>query len=216
MRNLHLNWAAAVLKLSLFISVVSTCASGQTLVLSDLDKRIKEGLELVPNKEWSKAKVLFESALMIVEKNSEPSPFLIRKLSLPDEDPDYIPRSKEEAAISGYRHVMGTKQALLEFLAFTSQLEGNKEKAEEYFEGVYRMQGPLWGSSWRTFIPQIQAVFHLSAPVERKARIMAGTCFYRASCYGIRVSKQARKSYWNLRRFCQRIRTSPLCLPPCS
>jgi len=62
---------------------------------------------------------------------------------------------------------MGTRQALLTFASFASQLEGNSELAQKYNDQVYGLQGLLWGTSWRMFVPLIQALFHVTVPPEK-------------------------------------------------
>jgi Tfp pilus assembly protein PilF len=128
---------------------------------TELDQLIKGGLEALRENEWNKARSSFEKALASQDANKRASPYLIGTLRLPDEDPDAVPADRDEAALTEYRHAMGTRQALLTFLAFTSQLEGDSDAADRYLDQVFGMLGPLWGTSWDVFTLQIQSLFHL-------------------------------------------------------
>jgi Flp pilus assembly protein TadD len=146
------------------ISCLSVAGQGSGVPPSELDKKIAEGLQAVSKKNWAEARRKFEDGLAIYGKTPEPSEYLMFKLELPDEDKNDVPSSPGEAGFMRYRHAMGTNQALLQFFAFTAQLEGNDPLAEKYFVAVYRLQGPLWGTSWQMYIPPIQALFHLAVP----------------------------------------------------
>jgi Flp pilus assembly protein TadD len=75
-------------------------------------------------------------------------------------DDDYLtPGNVAERQITGYRHSVATKQALLQFLSFAYQLNGNSAQAEKYHDAVYALQGPLWGLSWKLFVPRFYRLF---------------------------------------------------------
>lgn len=155
---------AALLTLLVMTSVVHSQAKPKT----DLDKTIESGLEALSDKKWTAARGAFENALLQITKEPEASEYLITRLELPDEAPGGdVPHSKDEASLINYRHGMGTRQALLAFLAFTAELEGNRSLGKKYLDETYRLQGPLWGTSWRVFVPQILALFHLTIPHEK-------------------------------------------------
>ena len=133
-----------------------------------IDSSLKAGFEALSIGKYATARQRFEDAMAAFEKRPEASEWLFTKFGLPDEDPGDI-NSKEDGvrSITRYRHSMGTKQALIEFAAFSAQLEGNVKLAKKYFGDVYKLQGPLWGTSWKIFIPPTQALFHLSVPQEK-------------------------------------------------
>jgi tetratricopeptide (TPR) repeat protein len=153
------------LKLLLFILIVSTSIDGQDRVAGNdggLDKALKAGFESLSSKRYTDARTRFEEALLIISKNPTPSFWLFTKITLPDEDPADPPRDQTAQGIESFRHSMGTRQALLMFVTFSYQLEGNRIQAEKYFDAVYDIQGPLWGLSWRTFTPPLCALFQNS------------------------------------------------------
>lgn len=130
-----------------------------------LDSSLKAAFDALSKKNYREARVSLEAALGAFDKDPSPSEWLFERIRLPDEDAgDVTSKDPNVRAITGWRHSMGSRQALLTFMAFTAQLEGNKVLADKYLDEVYRMQGPLWGVSWRMFIPPIQAVFHTALP----------------------------------------------------
>ena len=154
--------------------ILLSISSGYTIAqerrstsLSELDQKLKSGFEFLENNKLAQARISFDEAYRMIEKQPDISEYLIKKLAMPGDDPDYIPRTREEALIIGHRYSMGTKQAIVSFLAFVSQIEGRTAEAEKHFDSIYGLQGVLWGRSWVEYMPQIQAVFHLSIP-ERK------------------------------------------------
>lgn len=125
---------------------------------SEIDELIHTGLEYVKTAKWKEAEECFEEANKIFEKEKQPSDWLFTQFTLPDEDGTQ-PSSDRERQFIRFRHAMATKQALLQFLAFSYQLEGNSDQAEKYHDAVYGLQGPLWGTSWRIFAPRFCNVF---------------------------------------------------------
>lgn len=130
-----------------------------------VDRPIIAGLAAVKEKKWAEARANFEEALKIQEKEKLPSEFLFTKIKLPDEEAKE-PSDATERQIVAWRHAMGTRQAILAFIAFSSQLEGNAAAAKN-FEAVYDFQSVMWGLSWRAFNPPIHKIFHETAPPEK-------------------------------------------------
>jgi hypothetical protein len=161
---------AGVVPVTFLILIAVVCAGAQDAPSgkhAPIDQSLKTAFELLPQKKYSEAKTHLENALAAISADRQPSEWLFTKIVLPDEDPDDA-RSKDANVrqITMYRHSMGTMQAVLSFLAFTSQLQGDKAEADKYFAAVYKLQGPLWGTSWRTFVPLIQGVYYSAVPNE--------------------------------------------------
>lgn len=132
-----------------------------------IDGNLRLGMELVTKKKYTDARKQFEIAAAQFKKDPRPSEWLFRNIELKDEVQDDARSSDPQIkAIMTWRHTMGTKQAVAMFLAFATQLEGDKVTADKYFQDIYDLQSPLWGLSWRTFIPPIESLFHLNAPEE--------------------------------------------------
>jgi tetratricopeptide (TPR) repeat protein len=130
-----------------------------------MDQQIIAGLAAVKEKKWAEARADFEKARKIQEKEKLPSEFLFTKIKLADED-EKEPSDPTEQQITAWRHAMGTRQAILAFIAFSSQLEGNAA-ASKNFDAVYDLQSVLWGMSWKAFNPPIHKLFHETAPPEK-------------------------------------------------
>jgi hypothetical protein len=130
-----------------------------------VDQQITAGLAAVKEKKWAEARAAFEEARKIQEKEKLPSEFLFTKIKLADEDPGDRSDPKTRPIVE-WRHAMGTRQAILAFIAFSSQLEGNAT-ASKNFEAIYATQSMIWGLSWRLFNPQIVRIFHETAPAEK-------------------------------------------------
>lgn len=150
------------------------------------DQSLKSGFELLAQKKYKLAAAQFESAMNTYTETPVPSEWLFSKIQLSDEDPgDATSNDSQVRQITGFRHAMGTKQAILMFLAFTAQLQGDKALASKYNDAIYNLQSPLWGLSWRIFIPPVEALFHSAVSEdtsENYARyeFMAGELLYSA------------------------------------
>lgn len=125
-----------------------------------IDRSLQDAFGYLGKAKYTEARTSLEEALAIFGKDPAPSKWLFTKITLPDENPNETPKDGRERTIVGYRHSMGTKQALLMFLAYTYELEGDKAQAEKYSDAVYDLQSPIWGLSWRTFIPPLSAMFY--------------------------------------------------------
>ena len=135
---------------------------------SVLDGEIKAAFEYLKKSDYPAARKHFESAWTIYTKDPTSSDWLFSQLTIPDEGPgDDTSTDPMIGQIMRYRHSMGTKQALLMFLSFTCQLQGDKAQAEKYFQQVYGLQSVVWGLSWRTYIPPIEGVFHTAIKAEK-------------------------------------------------
>jgi tetratricopeptide (TPR) repeat protein len=157
--------------LFLLMAAAISSASAQTppqKSLSKLDVQIVAALDAVKAKKWAEARAGFEAALKTHEKKKSPSEFLFTKFYLPDEDPDERLSDAAEQ-ITQWRHSMGTRQALLIYIAFSLQLEGNAAAAQKQVEAVYGFQSPVWGLSWRVFNVPILKLFYETVPSERTA-----------------------------------------------
>ena len=150
------------------IVVCSLTFVGQDIVtgkVPSMDDSLKTGFDLLTKGKYADARIQFEAAQASFTKTPEPSQWLFTKIRLPDENEgDAASKDPQIRQITGWRHTMGTRQAITTFLALTSQLQGDKRAADKYFDGIYKLQSALWGVSWRTFVPLIQSVFHLAIP----------------------------------------------------
>jgi hypothetical protein len=135
--------------------------------LSKIDQPIQAGFESLTARKWSEAATKFEEAQRILDKEKEPSEILFTIISIPDEDNSVSPKTSQEKQILYYRHNMATRQALLQFLSFTYQLNGDSAQAQKYHDAVYALQGPLWGLSWRVFITPFYQVFNKLVETEK-------------------------------------------------
>jgi tetratricopeptide (TPR) repeat protein len=142
----------------LFVQTAFTQTSERTK-LSKLDQTIQAGLDSARAGKFSEAATRFEDAQKIFDKEKQPSEFLFTLFTLPDEDNSAPPTDPRALQIINYRHATATKQALLQFLAYANQLDGNSAQAEKYQTAVYDLQGVLWGLSWRLFAPRFYKVF---------------------------------------------------------
>lgn len=127
--------------------------------LTKIDQFIKIGFDSLKARKWVEAIGAFEEAEKILEKDKQPSEMLFTLFELPDEDNSVLPANAAEKQITDYRHSVATKQALLQFLSFAYQLNGNSAQAEKHHDAVYALQGPLWGMSWKLFAPRFYRVF---------------------------------------------------------
>ena len=147
--------------LAFFVFVQSALAqTDDRQKLSRLDQEIQAGFDSLKAKKWSNAALSFEEALKIFDKETDSSGLLFTLFTLPDEDPSAPPEDQTEKQIITYRHAMATRQALLQFLSYAYQLNGNSAQAEKYDRAVYEMRGPLWGLSWEIFAPRFYKVFN--------------------------------------------------------
>ena len=128
--------------------------------LSKLDQTIQVGFDSLKARKWSEAIKSFEDAQKIQNKEKQPSELLFTLFTLPDEDNSVPPSDETERQIMNFRHSMATQQALLQFLAYTHQLNGNSVEAQKYHKAVYDLRGVLWGMSWRLFVPRFNQVFN--------------------------------------------------------
>lgn len=154
--------------LLLLLFACSITLAGQDDVagkITSIDDSLRTGFDFLTKGKYAEARVQFETAQSTFTKGPEPSQWLFTKIRLPDENEvDASSKNPQVRQITGWRHTMGTKQAITTFLAFTSQLQGDKAAADKYFDAINKLQSPLWGLSWRTFVPLIQNVFHLAIP----------------------------------------------------
>jgi len=142
----------------------------------NIDEVLKTGFAALSRKNYGEARKSFEQGVALMEKTPEASHWLFTKIALPDEDPSDVPRDPTVRGIMGFRHSMGTHQALRMFSSFAAQLEGDPKLANKYLAEVYGMQGVTWGLSWRVFIPPLQALFYSSVAedsTENYARYLA-------------------------------------------
>lgn len=131
------------------------------------DQSLMAGFAALSKSNYRDARIFFEAAMASFEKKPEPSQWLFTKIALKDEDPgDADSKDPQIRQITGWRHAMGTRQAVVTFAAFAAQLEGNKPLADKYFQAIYDLQGPMWGTSWRAFVTPLQSLFHLAVPAE--------------------------------------------------
>ena len=144
--------------------------------ISDLDKSIQAGFGFLKARKFADAATNFEAANKTFEKENQPSEILFDLIDVPDEDKSDPPTSPTERQFISYRHATATKQALLQFLAFTYQLDGKSTQAEKYFKEVYELQGPLWGTSWRVFAPLFYKLY--DAQVSNETGENAGRYHY--------------------------------------
>lgn len=162
----------SIIKLIIFLIIFNVIVqnnSAQTVStqrLSKLDQSIQSGFDSLKTRKWSEAETNFEAADKIFEKEKQPSELLFDLIDIPDEDKSNPPTSSTEKQITGYRHTVATKQALLQFLSFTYQLDGKTAQAQKYHKAVYNLQGPLWGTSWRVFAPLFYKLFDTYVPGE--------------------------------------------------
>lgn len=149
--------------LTLFALVTAQNAFSQAIpkkATLDIDEAIQSAFDSLKARKWKEAIFDLDRASKIADKEKKASEYLFTLFTLPDEDSSYQPSSETERQIMGYRHAMATKQALLQFLAFTHQLNGNSAEAEKYQTAVYNLQSPFWGLSWRVFMPRFYKVFN--------------------------------------------------------
>ncbi len=168
--------------LSIFCLLLFQNTSAQTVSakkFSDLDKSIQSGFDSLKSRKFAEAATNFEAAYKTFEKEKQPSEMLFDLIDIPDEDKSEPPTNPAEKQNIGYRHTVATKQALLQFLAFTYQLDGKSAQAEKYFKEIYNLQGPLWGTSWRVFAPLFYKLF--DAQVINKTGENAGRYQYFAA-----------------------------------
>jgi len=166
-----------------------------------VDDLLKNGFDLLSKQKYSDARTKFETALSVFDKEKMPSEWLFTKFTLSDENEgDARSKDPQVRQFMGYRHAMGTHQALLMFTAFTSQLQGDRAAAEKYTKAIYDLQSPLWGLSWRMFIPPVEGMFHLAVPAGStesygRYEFMAGKLLYSAEQEdaGIKMMKAGQK-----------------------
>ena len=126
----------SIIKLIIFLIIFNISVqnnSAQTVStkrLSKLNQSIQSGFDSLKTRKWSEAETNFEAAYKIFEKEKQPSELLFDLIDVPDEDKSNPPTSATEQQITGYRHTVATKQALLQFLAFTYQLDGKTAQAQ--------------------------------------------------------------------------------------
>lgn len=118
---------------------------------NDLDKAIENGLNAIKGKKWDIALSEFSNARNLQDKEKLLSNYLYNALVLPDEDRSKRDLSDTEKNIIGWRHAMGSLQAVRAFQAYAAALAGKRSEAEAFSEEVYGTQSPLWGLSWRVF-----------------------------------------------------------------
>jgi tetratricopeptide (TPR) repeat protein len=166
-----MNNANTLIKIVLLILQIVVCSLtlvGQDVVtgkVTPMDESLNNGFDLLTKGKYADARIQFEAAQTSFTKTPEPSQWLFTKIRLPDENEgDATSKDPQIRQITGWRHTMGTKQAITTFLALTSQLQGDRAAADKYFDAIYKLQSVLWGVSWRAFIPPIQSVFHLAIP----------------------------------------------------
>ncbi len=156
--------------LILLLFVCSITLVGQDVVAGktpSIDDSLRTGFDLLTKGKYADARVQFELAQSSFTKTPEPSQWLFTKIRLPDENEgDATSKDPQIRQITGFRHTMGTKQAITTFLAFTCQLQGDKPAADKYFDAIYKLRSYVWGLSWRTFVPLIQSVFYPAIPQE--------------------------------------------------
>ncbi len=162
---------------------------GQDIVtgkVPSIDDSLKTGFNFLAKGKYADARIQFEAAQTSFTRDPEPSQWLFTKIRLPDENEgDVTSQDPQIRQITGWRHSMGTQQAILMILAFTSQLQGDKVQAEKYKTETYKLQSPVWGLSWRMFIPPIEGLFHTTVPEDTSAsyaryEFMAGELLYSA------------------------------------
>jgi tetratricopeptide (TPR) repeat protein len=157
--------------LMLLLFACSITLLGQDVVAGkapSIDDSLRTGFDLLAKGKYADARVQFETAESAFTKSPAPSQWLFTKIRLPDENEgDATSKDPQIRQITAWRHTMGTKQAITTFLAFTSQLQGDKAATDKYFDAIYKLQSALWGVSWQTFVPLIQSVFHLAIPQEQ-------------------------------------------------
>ena len=199
------NWNTSVLVALFFfglLSVVTQLFAAENSQ-SKLDRKAQAGLTALRAKNWKQAQSYFEDAVKIFEGKPSGSPWLLSKLSLFPSDTVITVNGKPKNVsgdVNNFREVMGTQQALYEFVAFSSQLAGDGRRAEEYLNKVDEMRGVMWGRSWAELIPQIHSLFfyHLSSDRSEnfsKYLLMAGRLLLRVEdSGGIKLIREARQN----------------------
>ncbi len=150
--------------LSALLSVAAFAQNNKEMGTPKLDKFIENAFNAVKKKNWPEATKNFNEALKEKSKIKYPSYFLYQLLVLPDEDRSTDISDIDVVQITFWRHSMGHEQALLTFLAFTEQLDGNTLEADRAMQKVYGMQSPVWGLSWKMFAGKIHDVFFALVP----------------------------------------------------
>ena len=153
-----------------------------------LDRTIRSGFAALRAKRWMRARVRFELALRLRDQAfgsvAEPNAQLETDL-------------REQ--LRSYWLSMNGQQSLLEFACFSAQLEGKDELAEEYFNKVEAMRGPLWGRSWEECVRRTHRIFFANLRSARgprfgKALTLAGRLLLDIRApNGMAVLKRARR-----------------------
>jgi tetratricopeptide (TPR) repeat protein len=130
-----------------------------------VDADLQKAFSHLVNGEYPLARKALESALATVSVDQSSSRWLFTKFQLPDENPgDADSTNAQTRQITGYRHAMGTRQAILMFLCLVSELQGDHVAAEKYSDAVYNLRSVVWGMSWKMFIPPVEALFNQNVP----------------------------------------------------
>ena len=169
---------------------------------SNLDRKIQAGFTALQSKNWKQAQSYFEDAVKIFDGKHSGSPLLLSRLSLSPSDTAITVNGKPKnvsGEVNNFRQVMGTQQALYEFVAFSSQLAGDGRRAEEYLNKVEEMRGVMWGRSWAELIPQIHSLFFSYLSSDRSENfsqylLMAGRLLLSVEdSGGIKLIREARE-----------------------
>ncbi|MEO6393221.1 MAG: hypothetical protein ABIP75_15330 [Pyrinomonadaceae bacterium] len=129
-----------------------------------LDQQVQAGFTALKAKDWKLAQASFAGAVKTFDAKPAASALIMSKLSPLDSAPVVVTKDGKPtdvaAEVNGFRKVMGTQQALYEFLAFSAQLAGDGATAQEYLAKVDEMRGVMWERSWVALIPQIHTLFY--------------------------------------------------------
>lgn len=172
-RHCYMN-ARSVIHSQRFLLICCICLGWASQLFAQssptLDQQVEAGLTALKAKNWKLAQSSFAAAVKTYDAKPVASALIMSKLSPPNSTSVVITKNGKPqdvaTEVNGFRQVMGTQQALYEFLAFSAQLAGDSVTADEYLAKVDEMRGVMWEKSWVALIPQIHALFYRQLTTE--------------------------------------------------